>query len=56
MLHKAMDLYGFFERPRKWRRDIRIGTRNIRILNRTGSLQTVSSKLAKYNLDIMAVQ
>jgi exonuclease III len=36
--------------------DLRFGTWNVRSLYRTGSLETVESKLAKYNLDVMAVQ
>jgi len=36
--------------------DMRFGTWNVRSLCRTGSLKTVTNKLAKYNYDIVAVQ
>jgi len=36
--------------------DMRFGTCNVRSLYRTGSLKTVANELAKYNLDLIAVQ
>jgi len=36
--------------------DMRFGTWNVRSLYRAGSMKTVASKLAKYNLDLAAVQ
>jgi hypothetical protein len=36
--------------------DIRFGTENVRSLYRAGSMRTAESKLAKYNLDLEAVQ
>jgi hypothetical protein len=36
--------------------NMRFGTWNVRRLYTTGSLKTVSSELAKYNLNLMAVQ
>jgi len=45
-----------FKQNEQWHMDLRFGTWNVRSLYRTGSLETVESKLAKYNLDVMAVQ
>jgi hypothetical protein len=42
--------------PKQWKRDMRFGTLNIRILYRTGSLTTAASELARYKLDAMGVQ
>jgi hypothetical protein len=36
--------------------DMRFGTSKGRSLYRAGSMKTVGSKLAKYNLDLVAVQ
>jgi hypothetical protein len=36
--------------------DIRFETRNVRSICRVGSLKTVASELAKYNLDLVSVQ
>jgi exonuclease III len=36
--------------------DMRFGTWNVRSLYRAGSLKTIASELAKYNLDLVAVQ
>jgi exonuclease III len=36
--------------------DMRFGTWTVRSLYRAGSLKTVASELAKYNLDLVAVQ
>jgi hypothetical protein len=35
---------------------MRLGTRNVRSLYRTGSLVTVSKELSKYRLDLVGVQ
>jgi hypothetical protein len=34
---------------------MRFGTRNVRSLHSSGSLKTVASELAKYNVDLVAV-
>jgi exonuclease III len=44
------------EQPRQWKMGMRLGTWNITSVYRTGSMKTVASKLAKYNLDPVAVQ
>jgi hypothetical protein len=36
--------------------EVSVGIWNIRRLSRAGSLKTVASELAKYNLDLVAVQ
>jgi hypothetical protein len=36
--------------------DLKFGTRNVWNLYKAGSLKPVSSKLARYNLDLVAVQ
>jgi exonuclease III len=38
------------------KKDMRLGTWNIRSLHRIGSIKTVASEMAKYNLDLVAVQ
>jgi hypothetical protein len=43
------------ELHRQWRIDMRFRTWN-RSLYRSGSLETVASKLANYNLDLVAIQ
>jgi hypothetical protein len=43
-------------RFRKRRRDIPLGTWNIRSLCRAGSLMTVATELARYKLDLVGVQ
>jgi hypothetical protein len=35
--------------------DMRFGTWNVRSLYRAGSVKTLASELAKYNLDLVAV-
>jgi hypothetical protein len=42
-------------RYRKRKRDIRLGTWNIRSLYRAGSFMTVTKKLARYKLDLVGV-
>jgi hypothetical protein len=44
------------EGSRQWKMDMRFGMCNVRSLYRAGSLKTVESNLAKYNLDLMAVE
>jgi hypothetical protein len=36
--------------------DLRFGTWDVRSLNRTGSVKPVACELAKYNLDLVAIQ
>ena len=43
-------------RPVQWKRDMRFGTRNVWSLYRSGSLTTLARELARYKLDLMAVQ
>jgi hypothetical protein len=43
-------------RFRKWKRDILLGTWNVRSLYRVGSLMTVAKELARYKLDLVGVQ
>jgi hypothetical protein len=45
-----------FEQPREWKMDMRFGMWNVGSIYRVDSLKTVASKVAKYNLDLMAVQ
>jgi hypothetical protein len=52
MLHRASDFDGFFETT--W--DMTFGMWNLMNLCRAGSLKMVASKLAKYVLDIVALQ
>ena len=42
--------------PKRWKRDLRFGTWNLRGLYRPGSLTTVTRGLAKYKLGLMGVQ
>jgi exonuclease III len=41
---------------RKWKRDILVGTWNVRSLYRAASLMTVAKELARYKLDLVGVQ
>ena len=41
---------------RRIRRDIKLGTRNVRSLYRAGSLKAAARKLARYKLDVVGVQ
>jgi len=43
------------ERPRQRKVAVRFGTWTVRSLYMAGSLKTVASELAKYNLDLVAV-
>ena len=43
-------------RRRQRKRDIVLGTWNVRSLNRAGSLTTVTRELARYKLDLVGVQ
>lgn len=56
MLHRALDLNDILERPTQRKMVMRVGKCNVRSTHRAGSLKTVVSELAKYNLDLMAVQ
>jgi len=40
----------------QWEMDVRYGTWKIRRLYTEGSMKTVASELAKYNLDLVRVQ
>ena len=39
-----------------WKRNIRIGTLNVRTLAQSGSLESLKMDLEKYNLDVLGVQ
>jgi hypothetical protein len=54
--HRASDLDGYFGMTQAMEMDVTFGTWNVMSLYRAGSLKTVSSKLAKYNLHIMTVK
>jgi len=41
---------------RQWKRDIVLGTWNVRSLYRAGSLMAVNRELARYKLDLVGVQ
>jgi exonuclease III len=41
---------------RQWKRDIVLGTWNVRSLYRAGSLTAVTMELARYKLDLVGVQ
>jgi len=41
---------------RQWKRDIFLGTWNVRSLYRAGSLTAVARELARYKLDLVGVQ
>jgi hypothetical protein len=56
MLHRASELDGSLERPRQRKMDIAFRNSNIRSCYKTGSLKTAASDLAKYKLDLFAVQ
>jgi hypothetical protein len=43
-------------RPKKWKRDMRFGTWNVRSLYRSGSLMTFDGELARYKLRLVGVQ
>jgi len=43
-------------RSRQWKRDIFLGTWNVRSLYRAGSLTAVARELARYKLDLVGVQ
>jgi len=43
-------------RPKQWKRDMRFGTWNVRIMYRSGSLVTEARELARYKLDLVGVQ
>jgi hypothetical protein len=47
---------GEVSRYRKGKRDILVGTWNVRSLYRAGSLMTVAKELARYKLDLVGVQ
>jgi hypothetical protein len=42
-------------RCRKWKRDILLGTWNVRSFYRTGSLMRVPNELARHKLDLVGV-
>ena len=53
------DLWGgvfLGEALRRIRRDIKLGTWNVRSLYRAGSLKAAARKLARYKLDVVGVQ
>jgi len=41
---------------KKWKRDMRFGTWNVRSLYRAGSLTAAAGELARYKLDLVGVQ
>ena len=43
-------------RVRQRKRDIRVGTWNVRSLHRAGSLKAAARELARYKLDLVGVQ
>ena len=43
-------------RSTQWKRDIVLGTWNVRSLYRAGSLTTVARELARYKFDLVSVQ
>jgi hypothetical protein len=47
---------GVSQRFRKRKRDILVGTWNVRSLYKTGSLTAASRELARYKLDLVGVQ
>ena len=44
------------EALRRIRRDIKLGTWNVRSLYRAGSLKAAASELARYKLDVVGIQ
>jgi len=49
-------LGGFLERPRQRKVDTRCGAHNVRKIYSIGSLKTVTSELAMYNLNLVTVR
>jgi hypothetical protein len=43
-------------RPKKWKRDMRFGTWNVKSLYRAGSLSTVDGDVTRYKSDLVGVQ
>ena len=43
-------------RPKHWKRDMRFGTWNVRILYRSGSLTAAARKLASYKSNLVGLQ
>jgi len=44
------------ERPKQWKRDVRFGTWNIRILYRSGFLTAAARKLARCKSNLVGLQ
>ena len=42
--------------PKQWKRDMTVGKWNVRSLHRVGSLTAAATELARYKLDLLAVQ
>ena len=42
--------------PKRWKRDMRFGTWNVRILYKSGLLTTEVRELARYKLNLVSVQ
>jgi len=55
-MHKVLDFDGFFGTTYAKENGHEIWTWNDRCLHRLGSQKAVSSKMAKYNLDLVAVK
>ena len=43
-------------RPKKWKRNMRFGTWNVRSLYRPGSITTAAKELSSYKLDLVGIQ